>query len=441
MRASAFFLDTQKTSGRLAANLELLVKGLDANTVIDSSSPSIAPSGSTCKNVRCRKSHHLLTSLRSTVKRVIIWSSAMSCASFASGCTENSLSNFIVNNRQDRSDRYFVPGPRLPSPRVGNVCILLENGQVLFIGSTHEESSLLFDPSTQKFTEIPKDTLGQFSIRDDGKLRLGRSIISSTAPDNVRLAVLWKYALPKHLKIQGAAYALVSGNRILIVGGKPPGKSSYSSETILLWDPRTRTEVISGRLQEARMNAACCQLGDGRILITGGYTPSYSRLSTSEIFDPETGRGIEGPPMIYARANHMQVKLHDGRILVIGGETGDGQVAGSARAEIYDPEFKRFIKLPDLSYGPNGAQITPLNSGDVLITGGFPGTSRAERFALRKSAFIVLPHMLEARSGHSSCLLLDGRVLLSGGRKIQGTSTDYSLSSTEMFIGATKVRE
>ncbi|AIE87906.1 Kelch repeat-containing protein [Fimbriimonas ginsengisoli] len=88
-----------------------------------------------------------------------------------------------------------------------------------------------------------------------------------------------------------------------------------------------------------RYMAASAMLGDGRVLITGGYDRPWSdsgppsALSSAMILDPGSGQLVGVAPMSVPRARHAAVALPDGRVAVLGG-VGN---RATASVEIYDP--------------------------------------------------------------------------------------------------------
>ena len=69
-------------------------------------------------------------------------------------------------------------------------------------------------------------------------------------------------------------------------------------------------------------------LGNGQVLIVGGYDQSDGPTATAELFDPASGAFWPTGPMSVGRAGPAAALLPDGRVLVIGDYT---------TAEIYWP--------------------------------------------------------------------------------------------------------
>jgi hypothetical protein len=164
-------------------------------------------------------------------------------------------------------------------------------------------------------------------------------------------------------------------------------------------------------MSAARVRAAAVLLGNGKVLITGGY--GQGALSSAELFDPATGRFIPTGSMTFARYAHTATLLDDGRVLIAGGNSGAAPVA---IAEIYDPLSGTF--------GIAGAMSTPrfdhsavlLNTGATLIVGGTNASgSIAQGEIFSDGVFAPAGNMNAARAQAAVARAGDGRVIIAGG--------------------------
>jgi hypothetical protein len=73
----------------------------------------------------------------------------------------------------------------------------------------------------------------------------------------------------------------------------------------------------AGRLHTARYLSSATLLGDGRVLVAGGF--QYKMLTSAEIFDPRVGRWTTVAPFYSPRFAHTGTLLADGSVLVAGG--------------------------------------------------------------------------------------------------------------------------
>ena len=127
-----------------------------------------------------------------------------------------------------------------------------------------------------------------------------------------------------------------------------------------------------------RYLAASALLGDGRILIAGGYDQPWTDakaprpLRSAVIYDPATGSAIAAAPLAVPRARHAAVALADGRVAVVGGLG----MTPTATVEIYDPATNKWrlgnsLSQPryDHSAVTDGANIYVLGgSGQMMLS-------------------------------------------------------------------------
>jgi N-acetylneuraminic acid mutarotase len=125
---------------------------------------------------------------------------------------------------------------------------LLNNGKVLIVGGVNQDVSSgtaeLFDYTNNTFTSI-----------------------ASTIP-------------PRHFHTA----TLLNDGKVLIVGGLGAGTdTTYSLTDAQLFDPATNTFTSTGALHVARFYHTATKLGDGRVLVAGGYNASGA-TATAEVY-------------------------------------------------------------------------------------------------------------------------------------------------------------
>ncbi len=285
-------------------------------------------------------------------------------------------------------------------------------------------------------------------------------------------------------RIAATATQLQDG-RILMVGGQDTNGTALG--TVEIYDPATGQFSLASNLGTARLNATATTLADGTVLVTGGYTGTINKdssgtpLDSAELYNPTTNSWQAVGAMGSTRRNHTATRLGDGSVLIAGGYNG----SYINSPEIYDPNLKTFSPTPTSMTGPrryptanllptgqvllaggfkstnNGAlasteiYTTPGASsfasaasmttargrhtatnlaGDryILIAGGFTGTttlSSAELYSVSANQFLPVAAMATARYRHTESLLPNGSILLTGGDNGSG-----ALSSTELYI-------
>jgi len=117
------------------------------------------------------------------------------------------------------------------------------------------------------------------------------------------------------------------------------------------------------------------QLGDGRLIITGG-----SNAEKTTIYQPETNTFVPGPDMKVPRGYQSSAVLSNGKVFTIGGSWSGPR--GGKPGEIYDPASNSWTLLPGAAVEPmltydhegifredNHAWLFPWRNGTVFQAG------------------------------------------------------------------------
>ena len=159
----------------------------------------------------------------------------------------------------------------------------------------------------------------------------------------------------------------------------------------------------------------------------GACVRTNSSAIETSITDDGFVSAIRG--MATKRAAHTATLLNSGKVLIAGGFVGDG--GGLSSVELFDPLTKAFTSAEKMSVARAGHTATLLPNGKVLIAGGYNGDylDTAEIYDPATSKFTATGRMITPRSGHVATLLNNGKVLLAGG---VGTEWTF-LSDAELF--------
>ncbi|HXH60238.1 MAG TPA: kelch repeat-containing protein [Fimbriimonadaceae bacterium] len=120
-----------------------------------------------------------------------------------------------------------------------------------------------------------------------------------------------------------------------------------------------------------RYMAAAAALGDGRVLVTGGYdrqfsdTDTPSALCSAVVYDSYTGKTSVAAPMSIPRARHAAVSLKDGRVAVVGGISSQP----TASIEIYDPGTNSWTSTRPLAQ-PRYDHVAAYDGDAIIVIGG-----------------------------------------------------------------------
>ena len=225
-------------------------------------------------------------------------------------------------------------------------------------------------------------------------------------------------------RYQHSATVLDNGS-VLISGGVscPSAGSCTYLNSAELYNPASGTITNTGSMASAR-TAPAVLLGNGKVLITGGYScdasGNCSSLSSSEIYDPNTGTFSSAGNMTIDRYEHTMTLLSNGQVLIAGGETCSSATSCTAlnSGELYDPVAGTFTATGNLNAARFGASAVALSSGQVLIAGGFDGINypvTSELFDPTAGTFKTGRSLNTPRANATATVLNNGQVMIAGG--------------------------
>ena len=128
-----------------------------------------------------------------------------------------------------------------------------------------------------------------------------------------------------------------------------------------------------------RQGAAAVQLGNGRVLIAGGYNPGVSGLwlQSSELYNPANNLFSPVSDMSVVRSVPAGAALPDGKALIAGGFDGSGGPSVyRSSAEIFTGGVSNsYSSTGSMATGRAAATGSPLPDGRVLVAGGVNGSN------------------------------------------------------------------
>lgn len=229
----------------------------------------------------------------------------------------------------------------------------------------------------------------------------------------------------------GHTATLLTDGRVLVAGGIDPVIGGGVLRSAEAYVPSSRSWQRVPRMSAARTQHTATRLGDGRVLVVGGYDGSGPTRAVA-IFDPATDSWTAARRLRQARHLHAAVRLRDGSVLVAGG-VGTGGARTSC--ERFTPGTGTWAAAPDLPW-PRAALELTVVAGGVLAYLGHEG-SRGERATalLRRGAWTPHGSMRSARrdddgGGAPSVDLPRGQILA-----ISGYSSGF-LRTSERYDGA-----
>jgi hypothetical protein len=248
----------------------------------------------------------------------------------------------------DPARSVFEPGPSMREPRSGHVAVPLRDGRVLFLGGVSTgwsflSSAELYDPGTNRFVatggmSVPRESHVGVRLADGSILVVGghsgrrESIqIYATAEryDPQREVFVPAGSMTKRRHKHGGI-ALPDG-RVVMTGGADERDDQGVYRDAEVYDPATERFAALGSMQRPRYKheGTLIPLLDGTILVAGG-------AGTVEVFDPlrnafQLGATTSPLPGSFSAA----AALGDGSVLITGGY-GNGAAARAA-AWLYTP--------------------------------------------------------------------------------------------------------
>ncbi|MGH9837501.1 MAG: kelch repeat-containing protein [Blastocatellia bacterium] len=180
-------------------------------------------------------------------------------------------------------------------------------------------------------------------------------------------------------------------------------------------------------------------LANGKVLVVGGNNvsnPCCRATGSAELYDPATGQWSATGSLSTPRLGHIAVRLANGKVLVAGGRSGYFPTTVVTTAEIYDPDTGAWSAAGNFSVARQGATVTLLADGWLLVAGGWSdadsaSVNSAELYDPVTGVWSPAGTMNSARSGHTATLLANGQVLVVSGYSSSG------LRSAELYDPAT----
>ena len=327
-------------------------------------------------------------------------------------------------------------------PRFEHAATLLQSGKVLIAGGNAEMppsepgvpfrpsglvSAEVFDPETGVSTPTGDLTASRW---DDHGILLpeGRVLMISRF---LRLPI--EMYDPHSGRFDSAVNApwsngtstatLLPNGEVLLIGGSSAGRAR-------VLDPPSGTLSDTFAMDHPGYGHTATLLKDGRVLIVGGARRGVELTGRNLIYDPSSEAFSRAGDLQFDRAHHKAVLLQDGRVLIVGGHVGDGPRVQTA--EIYDPETDTFSPAGTSAMHPLAALLLP--SGRVFFihsdNGNISLYNPDTQVFSPPTGYSLGPW----RNGATVTLLDDGRVLIAGGLKTADDSHSHESISDKIFI-------
>ena len=299
----------------------------------------------------------------------------------------------------DPATGHWSPTGQMFDPRRHHGAVLLEDGRVLVSGGMTDEFDLspanagvswvgsipsaeIYDPAIETWSlvgDMPEDK-GRHTLipmKDGNVLAIGGVGPSAALFDSASGS--WAPGGESTIVRDWDRGILLPNGKVLVPGGSEPRWDVhhwdsadrfpvFATSSAELYDPLTGSWSTMNSMSEPRAIPSATVLGDGRVLVTGGFGNFGDSLDSAEIYDPSSGSWSGVGKMATTRVGHTATSLSDGRVLVVGGRSNQ-------RPEIFDPPTSGWSKAARTIDDREGHTATLLDDGRVLVAGGASGTS------------------------------------------------------------------
>ena len=338
--------------------------------------------------------------------------------------------------------------PSLDTIRGTSAVVRLQDGQVLAagggVGAIPVSSVELYDPQARRWKgtgSLQQARRGASAVElADGRVLVaggvgGAQVLATAEIYDPKTGVWTPTGSMTTPRLGGTLTVLANGD-VLAAGGTSPsgqqgtggGQTISPTSSAEVYHAATGAWAQTGSMTSARFEASGTLLGDGRVLIAGGFGATgvpagsggiqYNPLASTESYDPAVGAFSAAGQMINARADHVAVRLADGTVLVAGGLGGPAGTASVTTAERFDPTTGQWRQVSPMAQARTGASAAVLPSGRVLVAGGENvdqgvrnSLDSAELFDASTSTWLPAGLMSCPRSGLGAVTLADGTVL------------------------------
>jgi hypothetical protein len=200
----------------------------------------------------------------------------------------------------------------------------------------------------------------------------------------------------------------LGNGKVLVTGGDNGNFTSplaYNSAELYSGGTWTYT----GSMMEIRDYATSVLLNSGDVLVIGGATTNLIPRHSCEKYNVSAGTWSYTDSLTNARYGAQAVTLQNGNILAIGGMT--------VTCELYNQNTSTWSVTGSMNVNRGtGFSATELANGNVLVTGSGTGDSTAEVYDATSGVWTLLTSYMDtARAGATSILLNTNNILVVGG--------------------------
>jgi hypothetical protein len=170
-----------------------------------------------------------------------------------------------------------------------------------------------------------------------------------------------------------AAEALMADDTVLVTGGDSVWTSTEGQAvlgTAEFYNPVTGTWTYGGVMSTPRASHFTVPLDNGTVLVAGGWSDGRELgLASADLYTPLTRSWTRLPDMPGAHAQGRALNLGDGRVVIFGGF--DSRSMSTAAVELFDTNTSSWTRLAGLKEAVYWPSAVLLPDGRILVAGGW----------------------------------------------------------------------
>ncbi|HEX4489497.1 MAG TPA: kelch repeat-containing protein [Terriglobales bacterium] len=231
---------------------------------------------------------------------------------------------------------------------------------------------------------------------------------------------------------------LLANGKVLVAGGYGPTFGSLFSAEI--FDPATNKWTAINNMVGSRYFQTATLLKDGRVLVVGGLNQTQSPVGFAEIYDPSTGNWTQTGSNLKSRYNHTATLLKNGMVLVTGGCCDAASPLTQLNsAEVWDPATGQWSGVGSSAVAHSNGGAYTLSDGTVLEVAGFSygsgSTTAVDLYNQTFNTWTALTGLNGPRGNFAGGLLTGDKVVVAGG---SGGGCCAGVNTAELYDPATQ---
>lgn len=321
----------------------------------------------------------------------------------------------------------FGNGPNNIHGRSGHAATLLADGRVLVTGGSFSSAAAeIYDPATSSWSLtgslVVNRTKHTATLLNDGRvliaggLSMTNNVLSQAEIYDPTTGAFTPLTDVLSSPRTDHRAVLLTNGKVLITGGSstaPGSPTSLSSSD--LFDPPTLDFSATAAMSVSRELHTMTVLDDGSVLVAGGRSCNAGCvfLSTVSVYNAAGTAVVDVAPMVTPRTTQAAAKLGNGTVLIAGGFN----FGAMSLSELYSPGSATWASTGAMNAARYAHTATLMEDGSVLVTGG-SGVSgslnSAERYYTSGTWSFTENDMAFSRLVHTATRLASGKVLIVG---------------------------